>query len=188
MFIQTEDTPNPLTVKFIPGCTVLETGTADFENAESAWRTPLVQGLFDVKGVTRVFLGGDFISVTKEEAASWQVLRPSILGAIMAFFSRYEVVELKSEPTSPAPVEETYSQEHAAIVSEIKELLDTKVRPAVAQDGGDIIFEKFEAGIVYLRMQGACSGCPSSSLTLKSGIENMLRHYIPEVHEVRPVE
>lgn len=195
MFIQTEDTPNPLTVKFIPGCNVLETGTADFESSAAAWRSPLLQDLFDIKGVARVFLSGDFISVTKDENAQWPILRPSILGAIMAFFSRYDQVTLKSEASlgttaSTAPPQSTieYTQEQAAIVTEIKELLDTKVRPAVAQDGGDIVFDKFEDGVVYLRMQGACSGCPSSSLTLKSGIENMLRHYIPEVNEVRPVE
>ena len=205
MFIQTEDTPNPETVKFIPGCPVLETGTADFENADSAWRSPLLESLFEIKGVARVFLGADFISVTKEAEAVWQVLRPSILGAVMAFFSRYQQVELKSARqeghasqdsggssdflNSEVSKEEAgYTPEQAEIVEEIRELLDTKVRPAVAQDGGDITFEKFEAGIVYLRMKGACAGCPSSSLTLKSGVENMLRHYIPEVQEVRSVE
>lgn len=189
MFIQTEETPNPLTVKFIPGCTVLESGTADFENSDSAWRSPLLGGLFEIKGVARVFLGADFISVTKEEGASWQVLRPSILGAIMAFFSRHDSVDLKTDrATSRTENDQEYTEDQKAIVSEIKELLDTKVRPAVAQDGGDITFEKFDKGVVYLRMKGACSGCPSSTLTLKSGIENMLRHYIPEVNEVRPIE
>lgn len=189
MFIQTEETPNPLTIKFIPGCTVLESGTADFESSEAAWRSPLLEGLFEIKGVARVFLGSDFISVTKEEAASWQILRPSILGAIMAFFSRHEGVELKTDQSTASSENELeYSDDQKAIVEEIKELLDTKVRPAVAQDGGDITFEKFEDGVVYLRMKGACSGCPSSTLTLKSGIENMLRHYIPEVNEVRPIE
>lgn len=189
MFIQTEETPNPLTIKFIPGCSVLETGTADFASSEAAWRSPLLEGLFEIKGVARVFLGADFISVTKEEEASWQVLRPSILGAIMAFFSRHDQVTLKSDQsTGPTEEQDTYTEDQKAIVTEIKELLDTKVRPAVAQDGGDITFERFEDGIVYLRMKGACSGCPSSTLTLKSGIENMLRHYIPEVNEVRPLE
>tara|TARA_A100000171_G_C2136393_1_gene150593 strand:- start:1476 stop:2039 length:564 start_codon:yes stop_codon:yes gene_type:complete len=187
MFIQTEDTPNPETVKFIPGCTVLEIGTADFENAESAWRSPLLESLFEIKGVSRVFLGADFISVSKDPEASWQILRPSILGAIMAFFSRYDSVALKSEQQSETSLVDS-SQEQPEVVAEIKELLDTKVRPAVAQDGGDITFERFENGIVYLRMKGACSGCPSSTITLKSGVENMLRHYIPEVQEVQAIE
>lgn len=188
MFIQTEDTPNPETVKFIPGCSVLEVGTADFPSSEGAWRSPLLEGLFAIEGVERVFLGKDFISVTKKAETNWQVLRPAILGAIMAFFSRHDRVTLASEKGGEESSEkETYTEEHAAIVTEIRELLETKVRPAVAQDGGDITFERFEEGVVYLRMQGACSGCPSSSLTLKSGIENMLRYYIPEVQEVQSV-
>ena len=183
MFIQTEDTPNPLTLKFIPGRTVLETGTAEFFNVTQEARPPLVESLFQINGVTALFLSYDFISVTKSDDAHWQVLRPSILGAIMEFYARHDHVTLDNN-TKMQVSEGTQDSE---IVKEIKELLETRIRPAVAQDGGDIVFERFEEGVVYLRMQGACAGCPSSTMTLKSGIENMLRHYIPEVEEVRAV-
>ncbi len=184
MFIQTEQTPNPATLKFLPGETVLADGTADFPTAEAAARSPLAQALFEIEGVTGVFLGADFITVTKTEEASWQVLKPLILGAIMEHYTARRPMLVGD---GEGDVDESYAAEDGEIVAQIKELLDTRVRPAVAMDGGDIIFRGFEDGIVYLHMQGACSGCPSSTATLKMGIENMLRHYIPEVQAVRPV-
>jgi Fe-S cluster biogenesis protein NfuA len=183
MFIQTESTPNPATLKFLPGQSVLELGAADFPNAASAAKSPLAARVFAVSGVTGVFLGTDFVTVTKADDVEWQHIKPAILGAIMEHYQ------------SGAPAIEGEGQAaHAAhdgpdsdIVTQIKELLDTRVRPAVAQDGGDITFHGFDRGVVYLHMKGACAGCPSSTLTLKMGIENLLRHYIPEVTEVRPV-
>ncbi|MBW6505804.1 MAG: NifU family protein [Rhodobacteraceae bacterium] len=185
MFIQTETTPNPATLKFLPGMTVLETGTADFPAAAAAEASPLARRIFAQAGVAGVFLGSDFITVTKTDEVLWDHVKPAILGAIMEHFQ------------SGAPVMEGavraagghagHDGPDGAIVAQIKELLDTRVRPAVAQDGGDITFHGFERGVVYLHMQGACAGCPSSTMTLKMGIENLLRHYIPEVSEVRPV-
>jgi len=182
MFIQTEQTPNPATLKFLPGEPVLEEGTADFPSVEAASRSPLAERLFSIEGVASVFLGNDFISVTKAEDREWQVLKPSILGAIMEHYATGQPTILADEGTTTEG-----EGEDDDVVRQIKELIETRVRPAVAQDGGDIIFHGFEAGVVYLRMQGACSGCPSSTMTLKSGIENMLKHYVPEVEEVRPV-
>ena len=182
MFIQTEQTPNPATLKFLPGETVMERGTADFTGREAAARSPLAKALFAIDGVTGVFLGSDFVTVTKADTESWQVLKPMILGGIMEHFSSGKPVILEAEAASKGA-----GDEDNEVVAQIKELLDTRVRPAVAMDGGDIVFESFEDGIVYLHMQGACSGCPSSTATLKMGIENMLRHYIPEVQGVRPV-
>ena len=185
MFIQTETTPNPATLKFLPGQTVLEAGTADFPTAEAAQKSPLAKRIFAVPGVTGVFFGSDFVTVTKDGATSWDHAKPAILGAIMEHFqSGAPVMEGEGQP---AGGHAEHSGPDAAIVSQIKELLDTRVRPAVAQDGGDITFHGFERGVVYLHMQGACAGCPSSTLTLKMGIENLLRHYLPEVTEVRPV-
>ncbi|HEY7989997.1 MAG TPA: NifU family protein [Stellaceae bacterium] len=182
MFIQTETTPNPATLKFIPGRAVMGEGTAQFTTAEAAAeRSPLAQRLFGVDGVTGVFLGGDFISVTKDGALDWFVLKPSILAAIMEHYTSGRPVVLEQTGAAPGASAEADDETVAAI----KELIETRVRPAVAQDGGDIVFEHFEDGIVYLQMHGACSGCPSSTATLKAGIENMLRHYIPEVIEVR---
>ncbi|HEX6977841.1 MAG TPA: NifU family protein [Alphaproteobacteria bacterium] len=181
MFIQTEQTPNPATLKFLPGRVVMESGTADFPNAESATRSPLAERLFGIEGVAGVFLGSDFITVTKTADKEWHVLKPSILGVIMEHFTSGRPV------ISEGVAAEAATDEDDEIVAQIKELLDTRVRPAVAQDGGDIIFRGFEDGVVYLHMQGSCSGCPSSTATLKAGIENMLRHYIPEVVEVRAV-
>lgn len=184
MFIQTEATPNPATLKFLPGKLVLETGTADFPSPESAGKSPLAGRVFAVDGVSGVFLGSDFVTVTKDEATEWDHIKPAILGAIMEHYqSGEQAVEGDVESGGHAE----HSGEDAEIVGQIKELLDTRVRPAVAQDGGDITFHGFDRGIVYLHMQGACAGCPSSTLTLKMGIENLLRHYIPEVVEVRPV-
>jgi Fe-S cluster biogenesis protein NfuA len=182
MFIQTETTPNPATLKFIPGRAVMTDGTAQFVSADAAdGKSPLAQRLFGVQGVTGVFLGGDFISVTKDGALDWFQLKPSILAAIMEHYTSGRPVMLTQAAPSSAEAAEIDSETVAAI----KELIETRVRPAVAQDGGDIIFEHFEDGVVYLQMHGACSGCPSSTATLKAGIENMLRHYIPEVVEVR---
>ncbi len=182
MFIQTETTPNPATLKFIPGRAVMTEGTAQFASADAAeGKSPLAQRLFGVDGVTGVFLGGDFISVTKEGAQDWFQLKPSILAAIMEHYTSGRPVML----TQAAPSSGEAAEGDSETVAAIKELIETRVRPAVAQDGGDIIFEHFEDGVVYLQMHGACSGCPSSTATLKAGIENMLRHYIPEVVEVR---
>ncbi len=182
MFIQTEDTPNPLAMKFIPGRTVVASGTANFTDRHTAARSPLAARLFDVSGIEGVFLGSDFISVTKSESGEWQLLRPVILGVIMEHFVAGHPVLLNDDQ---GPEEST--DESSEVVRQIKELLDTRVRPAVAQDGGDIVFHSYHDGVVSLTMQGACQGCPSSTMTLKMGIENLLRHYIPEVTEVRPV-
>ncbi len=182
MFIQTEATPNPATLKFLPGRAVLEHGTADFQTVEAAARSPLAERLFEIQGVTGVFLGADFITVTKGHDSDWQLLKPAMLGVIMEHFTAGRPTLLDAEE---AVAEEAVDDD--PVVSQIKDLLDTRVRPAVAMDGGDIIFDRFENGVVYLFMQGACAGCPSSTATLKMGIENMLRHYIPEVVEVRPV-
>ena len=185
MFIQTESTPNPATLKFLPGQTVLETGTADFPSVESASASPLATRIFAVPSVSGVFFGTDFVTVTKEDAADWDHVKPAVLGAIMEHFQSGAPV-MEGEASAPAGHAE-HNGPDAEIVDQIKELLDTRVRPAVAQDGGDITFHGFDKGVVYLHMQGACAGCPSSTLTLKMGIENLLRHYIPEVLEVRPV-
>ena len=185
MFIQTESTPNPATLKFLPGQTVLEAGTADFPSADAAGPSPLAQRVFGVSGVTGVFFGHDFVTVTKDEAVEWDHVKPAILGAIMEHFQSGQPV-MAGAAAAPSGHAD-HDGPDAEIVTQIKELLDTRVRPAVAQDGGDITFHGFDRGIVYLHMQGACAGCPSSTLTLKMGIENLLRHYIPEVIEVRPV-
>lgn len=184
MFIQTESTPNPATLKFLPGQTVLEAGTADFPSEDTADASPLAKRIFAVNGVTGVFLGNDFVTVTKQEATAWDHIKPAILGAIMEHFVSGQPV-LQGEAAGAGHAD--HDGPDGEIVVQIKELLDTRVRPAVAQDGGDITFHGFERGVVYLTMQGACAGCPSSTLTLKMGIENLLRHYIPEVVEVRPV-
>lgn len=186
MFIQTEETPNPATLKFLPGRVVMERGTADFDSAEKAARSPLAESLFHIDGVARIFLGSDFITVTKSDARDWPVLKPQVLGLIMEHFSTNRPVVLEDAAAAEG-ASAGQEGEDDEIVTQIKELLDTRVRPAVAQDGGDIVFHSFEDGVVYLHMQGSCSGCPSSTATLKMGIENMLRHYVPEVLEVRPV-
>ena len=184
MFIQTETTPNPATLKFLPGQTVLESGTADFPTADDGGASPLARRLFAVRGVTGVFLGNDFVTVTKDEGTEWDHVKPAILGAIMEHFQSGEPV---MEGAAPSQHAAHHDEADSAIVGQITELLDTRVRPAVAQDGGDITFHGFDRGVVYLQMKGACAGCPSSTMTLKMGIENLLRHYIPEVLEVRPV-
>jgi Fe-S cluster biogenesis protein NfuA len=184
MFIQTESTPNPATLKFLPGQAVLDAGTADFPSREAAATSPLAQRIFAVEGVTGVFFGTDFVTVTKNDTVAWEHIKPAVLGAIMEHYQ-------SGQPVMEGDAGEVGHAAHdgpdSEIVGQIKELLDTRVRPAVAQDGGDITFHGFERGVVYLHMQGACAGCPSSTLTLKMGIENLLRHYIPEVTEVRPV-
>ena len=184
MFIQTEQTPNPATLKFLPGLEVLPSGTANFPDAETAQRSPLAARLFEIDGVTGVFFGSDFVTIAKADDKDWFLLKPLILGVVMEHFTAGKPVLLDEADGTGAS---TASEDDDEIVSQIKELLDTRVRPAVAQDGGDIVFQGFDKGVVYLYMQGACSGCPSSTMTLKSGIENLLRHYIPEVVEVRPI-
>ena len=184
MFIQTEATPNPATLKFIPGRSVLSSGTADYRGEDDANESPLAARLFEITGVTGVFLGSDFISVTKGET-DWQHLKPAILGAIMEHFMSGAPVVTTGEGNDVA--EGNYDPADEQIVSTIKELLETRVRPAVAQDGGDITFQGFRKGIVYLQMRGACSGCPSSTATLRHGIENLLRHFCPEVQEVQAI-
>ena len=185
MFIQTEPTPNPATLKFIPGKTVLGDGTVDFRDKSEATTSPLAQRLFGVDGVTGVFLGSDFISVTKGEGDEWQHIKPAILGAIMEHYLSGAPVMDGSEPEAAA--DEDYDPKDEDTVKTIKELLDTRVRPAVANDGGDIVFHGFKDGVVFLHMRGACAGCPSSTATLRHGIENLLRHFCPDVQEVRPV-
>ena len=185
MFIETESTPNPATLKFLPGRDVMGTSTVDFAAPETAGGSPLASALFNLPGVARVFLGGDFITVTKTDATDWQALRPQVLGAVMEHFvAGRPVVEGPTEGVADEDVAEADQE----IVVQIKELLDTRVRPAVASDGGDIVFRGYRDGVVRLHMQGACSGCPSSRATLKHGIENMLRHYVPEVVAVAQVE
>jgi Fe-S cluster biogenesis protein NfuA len=184
MFIQTESTPNPATLKFLPGQAILSAGTADFPSVEAAESSPLARRVFAAGGVAGVFFGPDFVTVTKTDDAEWSHIKPGILGAIMEHFQSGQPV-IEGEAGSVGHAE--HSGPDAEIVVQIKELLDTRVRPAVAQDGGDITFHGFDRGVVYLHMQGACAGCPSSTMTLKMGIENLLRHYIPEVLEVRPV-
>jgi len=183
MFIQTEGTPNPATLKFLPGKSVVGAGTANFADASDAGRSPLATRLFAIEGVAGVFLGSDFVTVTKSDDRDWDVMRPQILGGIMEHYqSGRPVLEDDAGASDEAEGDDD------PIVKQIKELIDTRVRPAVAQDGGDIVFKGFEGGVVSLHMQGACAGCPSSTATLKHGIENMLRHYVPEVQEVRAVE
>ena len=184
MFIQTEATPNPATLKFLPGKVVLEEGTMDFRSEGDAAVSPLAEKLFTIDGVDGVFFGFDFVSVTKGEA-DWQHIKPAILGAIMEHFMSGAAIMRQTE--AAGPTEEDFDPSDADTVATIKELLETRVRPAVAQDGGDITFHGFREGIVYLQMRGACAGCPSSTATLKHGIENLLRHFLPDVQEVRSV-
>ncbi|MEM6461815.1 MAG: NifU family protein [Pseudomonadota bacterium] len=188
MFIQTETTPNPATLKFLPGKVVYEAGSADFRDVETATEaSPLAERLFAIPGVTGVFFGYDFITVSKD-GAEWQHLKPAILGTIMEHFMSGAPVMLQSAETAAAADEgEFYDETDEPIVATIKELLDTRVRPAVAQDGGDITFKGYKDGRVFLHMKGACAGCPSSTATLKHGIQNLLRHFIPEVQEVESV-
>jgi Fe-S cluster biogenesis protein NfuA len=185
MFIQTEETPNPATLKFIPGRTVLAQDTRDFRSPEEAEVSPLASRIFAVEGVTGVFLGQDFVTVTKGDV-DWPHIRPAVLGAIMEHYLSGAPV-LSQPDEAEAGQEEFYDEADAPMVATIKELIETRVRPAVANDGGDITFQGYRDGIVYLHMRGACSGCPSSTATLKHGIENLLRHFVPDVQEVRPI-
>lgn len=186
MFIQTETTPNPNTLKFLPGQEVLGARTAFFTDKENAAQSPLASALFVLPDIRAIFFGSDFVTVTKTEASSWEILKPQILTTMMEHYQSGNPLLLDEKPQA-AEKTETYSENEQEIVDQIKELLETRVRPAVAQDGGDIIFHSFKEGVVYLEMHGACSGCPSSTATLKNGIENMLRHYVPEVMAVEPV-
>jgi len=187
MFIQTEATPNPATLKFLPGTKVVPMGSVDFRSADEAKASPLAQRLFAIDGVSEVFLGDDFISVTKADG-EWHHLKPMILGAIMEHFTAgLPVLEDGAGADGADADAPVFDQADKEIVEQIAELLDTRVRPAVAQDGGDIVFKGFEQGVVYLHMRGACAGCPSSTMTLKNGIERLLRHFVPEVAEVRQI-
>jgi len=184
MFIQTEQTPNPATLKFLPGRAVMDKGVAEFTDPDAAGVSPLARRLFEIDGVSGVFLGADFITVTKADGQDWYVLKPAVLGAVMEHYLSGDPV---LAPDAALAQETQGSEDDDELVKQIRELIDTRVRPAVAQDGGDIIFQGFERGVVYLHMRGSCSGCPSSTITLKNGIENLLRYYVPEVVEVRPV-
>lgn len=185
MFIQTEKTPNPETIKFLPGQPVMASGVVEFTDAADTARSPLATRLFALEGVDALFFGADFVSVTKKDGVIWNDLKTRVLAALMEHFAAGLPVMEEGAGADTAGHADSADDE---ITRQIKELLDTRVRPAVAQDGGDVVFERFDNGIVYLRMRGACSGCPSASATLKHGIENMLRHYVPEVLEVRPAE
>jgi Fe-S cluster biogenesis protein NfuA len=190
MFIQTEETPNPATLKFIPdGHIILKNGTAEFKNQKQAeTKSPLALQLFTITGVEAVFFGHDFITITKSGNAVWKYLTSEVQAVIMDFFLTGKNPMFENQENANAKeVSETSSEGDSEIVKQIKELIEIKVRPAVAMDGGDIIFHSFENGVVYLVLKGSCSGCPSSTVTLKSGIENMLKHYIPEVEAVEQV-
>ncbi|MGB6861949.1 MAG: NifU family protein [Pseudolabrys sp.] len=185
MFIQTEATPNPATLKFLPGRPVLEGGTLDIQSKDAAAQSPLATRLFDVANVGGVFFGSDFISVTKT-GGDWQQMKPAILGVIMEHYM--SGTPLLADDVQPAAAaDEFFDAKDAETVATIKDLIETRVRPAVAGDGGDITFRGYKEGIVYLNMKGACSGCPSSTATLKHGIQNLLRHFVPDVVEVRPM-
>jgi len=189
MFIQTEATPNPASMKFLPGRTVLESGTLDIRDAESATKSPLAEKLFAIPNIAGVFFGQDFIAVTKSEG-DWNHLKPAILGAVMEhYLSGEPLVRAGTDLASSADgsADEFFDEKDAPMVATIKELIETRVRPAVASDGGDITFKGYRDGVVFLNMRGACAGCPSSTATLKNGIENLLRHFVPDVTEVRPV-
>ena len=186
MFIQTEATPNPATLKFLPGKVVMPVGTFDARDAAGAERSPLALRLFEVPGVAGVFFGYDFVTVTKRDG-EWQHLKPAILGAIMEHFMSGRPILDEAAPGADEAEGEFYDADDESTVATIKELLDTRIRPAVAGDGGDITFRGYRDGVVYLAMKGACSGCPSSTATLKHGIQNLLRHFLPDVQEVRAI-
>ena len=184
MFIQTEETPNPLVLKFLPGRPVMgDRDPLEFCTESEAAQTPLASKLFHIQGIASLFFGSDFVSVTKNPKISWSEIKPDIFGTLVDYFTLHETVAVDAgNETDTDPID---MDDLSQIEKEIKSLIDERIRPAVAMDGGDILFDRFEAGIVFLKMRGACSGCPSASSTLKSGIENMLKHYIPEVKEVR---
>ncbi len=195
MFIETEQTPNPATLKFLPGRTVMATGTRDFANIDEAEASPLAQALFDLGDVTGVFFGRDFVSVTAAPGVAWSDLRTDVVSILLDHFSadmplfHAATAHGISVPADPADSDSAIGDDpaDADVVAQIRELIDTRVRPAVANDGGDIVYRGFDRGTVFLRMQGACSGCPSSTATLKNGIEQLLKHYVPEVTEVRAI-
>ena len=184
MFIQTEETPNPLTLKFIPGKVLLENGTQEFKSKKAAKSNSLANMLFEDENVDGVFIGKDFITITKSDQVNWDSLKPSILSKIHDFLSSGKEIENQNKKNE---IKENYNKKDLEIVKQIKGLLEERIKPAVAQDGGDISFVKFDNGIVYLELRGACSGCPSSTITLKSGIENMLKYYIPEIESVEAI-
>jgi Fe-S cluster biogenesis protein NfuA len=186
MFIQTEATPNPATLKFLPGRPVLAHGTLEMRDRSAAAQSPLAERLFEIEGISGVFFGSDFIAVTKNQG-EWQQLKPAILGAVMEHFMSGAPVLRGETPAAAIDEDEFFEPGDAETVATIKELIETRVRPAVANDGGDITFRGFREGVVYLDMKGACSGCPSSTATLRHGIQNLLRHYLPDVIEVRPM-
>jgi Fe-S cluster biogenesis protein NfuA len=186
MFIQTEATPNPNTLKFIPGVEVMTDGTADFASEEDAKQSPLAEALFNIADVRRVFFGSDFITVTKKDDVEWSLIKPVLLTTVMEHFQAGLPI-LKAGNDDKITAVDSSNEEDTPIIKEIKELIDTRVRPAVAEDGGDIVFRNYAEGIVTLELHGACSGCPSSTATLKDGIENMLKHYIPEIISVEAV-
>ena len=188
MFIQTEETPNPATLKFLPGRSLMQSGTLEIRDAKSAERSPLAKRLFAVPGVAGVFYGYEFVSVTKSDG-EWQHLKPAVLGAIMEHFMSGDPLLLDKTPEQHGDENEGefFEPSDQATVDTIKELLETRIRPAVAGDGGDIVFRGFREGIVYLAMKGSCSGCPSSTATLKNGVQNLLRHFLPDVREVQSV-
>ena len=185
MFIQTEDTPNPNTLKFIPGEVLLESGTLEFKSKKDADSNNLARLLFNDENVESVFIGKDFLTITKNTKIDWDSVKPALLSKIMEFFSSGESLDIKDKKTSPEKI--NYNEKDLKIVEQIKKLIDERVKPAVAQDGGDISFVRFEEGKVFLELRGACSGCPSSTITLKSGIENMLKYYVPEITSVEAV-
>ncbi len=186
MFIQTETTPNPATLKFLPGRPVMTEGALEIRDARAAEASPLARALFSIEGVSGVMFGADFVSVTKSEAEDWSHLKPAILGAVMEHFMTGAPL-LEGAAAERGASDEFFAPEDADTVSAIKELIETRVRPAVAGDGGDIVFRGFEKGVVYLQMKGACSGCPSSTATLKHGIQNLLRHFLPDVQSVEQI-
>ncbi|TNE67111.1 MAG: NifU family protein [Alphaproteobacteria bacterium] len=185
MFIETEMTPNPDTLKFLPGRAVLEAGTANFTDPDAASASPLAEAMFALPAVRGVFLGSDFITITKATEEDWSALKPSVLAGLMQFYASGAPVLVEGADAGDAATMD--DEADAEIVEQIKTLLDEKIRPAVAGDGGDIIYRGFKEGVVYLQMQGACAGCPSSTMTLKHGIENLLKYYVPEVVDVRAV-
>ncbi len=188
MFIETEVTPNPDTLKFLPERTVLENGTANFTSIEGAEASPLAEAMFALSGVRGVFLGYDFVTITKATELEWGEVKPQVLAGLMQFFASGAPVLLRPDAADAQAAAVDEDEADADIISQIKTLLDEKIRPAVAGDGGDIIYRGFKEGVVYLQMQGACAGCPSSTITLKHGIENLLKHYVPEVVDVRAVD
>ncbi len=185
MFIQTEATPNPATLKFLPGRAVLPSGTLDMPNRQAAAQSPLAARLFDIPNIAGVFFGSDFIAVTKTEG-EWQQIKPAVLGAIMEHFMSGAPL-VATDAAAPVTDAEFFDAADAETVATIKDLIETRVRPAVANDGGDITFRGYKEGVVFLHMKGACSGCPSSTATLKHGIQNLLKHFVPDVVEVRPM-